>query len=200
MVARALLLLLASAALLTAGEFHTYIGTLESDRVLIAWGKTSGWGNTIGRESTPWGAATVRVGARTVTARQNQVTVDGLTPDTEYTYDVRLDGRSVGSGRFRTWAAKAERLTFFVIGDFGNASQAQRDIAQAMTREFERRRGSDSPVRFVLTTGDNVYGDWNLLFTVLHSGDRDRDWGPRFFEPYERVLGSIPFYPSPGEP
>ncbi|MCX6623715.1 MAG: metallophosphoesterase [Acidobacteria bacterium] len=195
---RALVLLLLAASLAPAQEFFTYIGTLSSDQVLIAWGKTSGVGNTIGRDSKPYGNATVTVGDQVVNASQNWALVTGLKPDTEYHYEVKLGSTTVGSGSFRTWAAKATRLVFFVIGDFGNGSTAQYQVADAMTKEFERRRGSGNPVRFVITTGDNIYSDINVLFSVRNSGDEDRDWERKFFRPYQKLLASIPFYPSPG--
>ena len=39
--------------------YHTYIGQITSDSVLISWGTTAGRGNTIGRDSVPLGKAQV---------------------------------------------------------------------------------------------------------------------------------------------
>jgi hypothetical protein len=87
---------------------------------------------------------------------------------------------------------------FFVIGDYGNGTAAQRQIASAMEDEFMRRVNSDNPVRFVLTTGDNIYGSLNLRLQFVHSGAADADWAEKFFGPYEPLLKRVPFYPTLG--
>jgi len=53
-----------------------------------------------------------------------------------------------------------------------------------MEAERVRLEGSDSPIRFVMSTGDNIY----------KGGSRDRDWDTKFFLPYDETLRSIPFY------
>src|SRR5262249_27651180 len=103
-----------------------------------------------------------------------------------------------GGGTVRTWPAHAEHLTFFVLGDYGNGSAAQRAIASAMWGEFEKRAQGDNPVRFVLTVGDNIYADVNAGYMILGSGAQDRDWERKFFQPYRDLLQQIPFLPSVG--
>ena len=56
----------------------------------------------------------------------------------------------------------------------------------------------DSPVRFVLTTGDNIYGDLNLGYISARSGDEDKHWESKFFRPYENILRQVPFFPTLG--
>lgn len=192
-----LLLLLAGAA--AAQDFRVYVGSLKHDSVILAWGKTTGDGNTIGRDSKPYGKAQVKVGDRTAsTESHNWLEVDGLKPDTEYPYEISVNGNKIGDGRVRTWAEKASKLAFFVIGDFGTGASSQDRIAEAMAREYEKRRASDNPVRFVLTTGDNIYADVNWGYIIRGSGDADRHWEKKFFRPYERLLREIPFYPTIG--
>jgi hypothetical protein len=60
-----------------------------------------------------------------------------------------------------------------------------------------RRTQTDNPVRFIVTTGDNIYGK-DTLITVTNSGSRDNHWGPRFFEPYRDIIQAIPFFPTLG--
>jgi hypothetical protein len=48
--------------------------------------------------------------------------------------------------------------------------------------------GEGKPVRFVMSTGDNIY----------KGGSEDRHWSKKFFVPYESTLKSIPFYAVPG--
>jgi hypothetical protein len=178
----------------------TYVGQVTSNSVLIAWGTTQGKDgeNTIGRGSKPLGRAAVRIADRTLKAKRNWVQVTGLRPDTQYPYEVSIGGRRAGGGTVRTWPREATQLTFFVIGDYGDGSEAQRAMAGAMWNEFRRREGAGEPVRFVLTTGDNIYGDFNGAPGVPHSGSADADWEPKFFTPYRELLGQIPFLPSIG--
>ena len=191
------LLLVPAAALAAALEPYVYVGSLDARSAVLAWGELGGPGNRIGREAVPEGAAEVRVGERRLRSERSWIRLDGLAPDTEYPYQVWIGERKLGEGSFRTWPEQSDRLTFFVIGDFGNGSRAQYQIADAMSREFSRRESSSSPVRFVITTGDNLYAS-RFLFWLRASGQEDRDWAKKFFQPYRDVLRHIPFYPSVG--
>jgi hypothetical protein len=163
---------------------------------LIAWGTTDGV-NTIGRSSRPAGKATVSVGSQTIESERNWTIVRNLEPAKEYEYEVRIGERKIGGAKFKTWPVQSDKLVFFVIGDMGNASSEQYRIADVMAKEFQKRYGSDDPVRFVLTVGDNVYGT-PLLFGYRRTGDNDREWGPKFFQPYELILAQAPFYSTLG--
>ncbi|MDX2151221.1 MAG: metallophosphoesterase family protein [Bryobacteraceae bacterium] len=180
-----------------AAKFYTYVGRLDHDSVLLAWGTATGVGNTIGRESQSHGKATVTVGEKREETEKNWVEVKGLKPDTVYPYEVRVGARTVGKGQVRTWPEEAQRLTFMVIGDYGNGSRGQRLLAEAMTKEFQKRQNSADPVRFVITTGDNIYGQFRV-FGLRNTGDDDGDWKSKFFEPYEKIIESVPFYATLG--
>jgi len=191
--------ILAVAVAPAAETFYTYVGWIEPDSVLLAWGTAEGKGNTIGFESASHGPAIVRIGGKEIQENhRNWVDVRGLQPDTTYPYEISVKGRVAGKGSVRTHPLQSRRLAFFVIGDFGDASKAQRRIAAAMAAEFEKRRQSDNPVRFVLTTGDDIYADTVLGIPVRNSGDEDRDWRTKFFGPYQPILRHIPFYATPG--
>ncbi|RPI09934.1 MAG: hypothetical protein EHM65_08650, partial [Acidobacteriales bacterium] len=186
-------------ALAPAQKFYTYVGRLDASSVLLAWGTTQGSGNTIGQGSASHGRATVRIAdSALVESQKNWVVVSGLQPDTDYPYEVLLGGRRIGGAKIRTWPQEALKLAFFVIGDYGSGVSPQYEVAEAMRRVFEERQAGDNPVRFVLTTGDNVYASrfWFGLHT--NTGDRDRHWGSKFFRPYESLLNRIPFYPTLG--
>lgn len=182
---------------MAAEALRVYVGDLGATHVLLAWGTTEGRGNTIGRGSVSHGKARLRVGTKVVETSQAWAVVDGLESDHPYDYELTVDGRKVGAGRVRTWPAKAAQCSFLVFGDFGNGSGDQRRIAESMARVVKERAGTERPIRFILSTGDNVYsvipGVW-----LAGSGDRDADWGPRFFGPYEEILKSIPVYPVLG--
>jgi hypothetical protein len=180
-------------------RYFTYVGALSDHSVLLAWGTADGTGNTIGRDSRSHGPAVIEVaGRRLPESRRNWIEVDGLAPDTEYPYTVSVSGKLVGGSRFRTWPSHAKKLVFFVIGDYGNGSVAQKRVASAMEDEFTRRVNSDNPVRFVLTTGDNIYSSFNVRLYFIRSGAIDSDWKEKFFLPYEPLLKRVPFYATLG--
>ncbi|MDZ4799241.1 MAG: metallophosphoesterase [Bryobacteraceae bacterium] len=196
-VKRLPILLLIGAACVSAQKVHTYVGEIGTDHVTLAWGTTAG-DNTIGRSSRPIGAVKVRVGTtETVVPDKNWTVVSGLTPDTEYPWELTLDGRKIGGSKIRTWPEKSDKLRFFVIGDWGSGDSAQAGIGRAMAQEMERLQG-DNPVRFVITTGDNIYGVFGFALRFSKTGDKDRDWDTKFFEPYAPLLARIPFYASLG--
>lgn len=195
--AAVLLISLASVSAAFGQKVYTYVGDVGTGHALIAWGTTSGE-NTIGRSSKSHGPAVVRIDGKEIqVSDKNWTDITGLKPDTEYPYEVLVKGRSVGKSRVRTWPEKSERLRFFVIGDFGSGDSSQRSVAAAMAKEFQRLAG-DNPVRFVLTTGDNLYGTVGFTLRYNNTGDRDTHWESRFFGPLAPVIASIPVYPALG--
>ena len=181
---------------LWAGQFHSYIGQIESRAVLLAWGTTDGV-NTIGRSSPSLGKAAIVFGGQNLNTDKNWIVVTGLEPDHSYPYSVTV-GSQAGSGTVRTYPEHATHLRFFLMGDFGTGLAPQREIADAMTREYGRLVALQDPPRFVLTTGDNIYADLNAGLAAIHSGDSDADWETKFFGPYQSILREIPFYPTLG--
>jgi hypothetical protein len=196
-VRRGVLLLACLPIVAHAQKFYTYVGDLGPTHAVIAWGTTAG-DNTIGRSSRSHGKAVVKIDGKDIAVSdKNWTLVQGLKPDTNYPYQVLLGGRSIANSQLRTWAEKSDKLRFFVIGDFGSGDDAQRSVAAAMIKEFNRLAG-DNPVRFVITTGDNIYGTLGFLLRFNNTGDRDIHWESRFFRPYEQLISHIPFYPSLG--
>ena len=181
-----------------AQKFYTYVLDLGPTYVELGWGTVDGV-NTIGRTATSHGPATIKIGDRTISSRANTVTVGNLEPDHDYAYEIAIGTTKVGSGSFRTWADKADKLAFFVIGDYGTGAQPQYQIAQAMWQEYQRRAKTDNPVRFMLSMGDNIYGNVaNFLFGVGHTGADDSTGGTKFFQPYEQLIARIPFFGTLG--
>jgi tartrate-resistant acid phosphatase type 5 len=196
-ISKMFLLLSASALNAAAQGYHTYVGQITANSALIAWGTTAGRGNTIGRDSSPLGKAEVLIAGRTAAAARNWLVVSGLKPDTAFPYEVKIDGRKIGEGTVRTYPEKSDTLTFYVIGDWGTGKQPQYHVAASMQREFEKRRDTANPVRFVITTGENIYADVPKPIP-LRSGDADSDWESKFYLPYSKLISQIPFYPSLG--
>jgi tartrate-resistant acid phosphatase type 5 len=192
------LLLFAFALHANAQKFYTYVMDLGANYVQLAWGTTAG-DNTIGRSSPSFGNASVEIANRKLLSVGNSITVGDLKPDTPYKYTVSLHDHVLGQGEVRTWAANSQKLTFFVVGDFGTGKGPQYSVARAMWDEFQHRASTANPVRFLLSLGDNVYGDLRGTgFGFRHTGSSDQDWGEKFFEPYEPLLGRIPFFPALG--
>ena len=193
------LFLLAWASHANAQKFYTYVMDLGPDYVQLAWGTTAGE-NTIGRSSPSFGDATVEIAGRKLISVGNSITVGDLAPDHSYKYTVSLHGRMLGQGEVRTWAANAQRLTFFVVGDFGNgkARRSTRSRAPCGTSS------SAAPAPATLCafcsawaiTCTEIFA--NCGFGFIHTGASDEDWGSKFFQPYEPLLGSIPFFPALG--
>ena len=154
----------------------------------------------------------------------NHCWVSGLSPGVEYTYKVFVRDREWGEGERWDWSAKEKALvqmggrydnrfqtnpdptlpapavTFAVIGDFGvgikrdSPSHRQQAVAHALQRVTDTDH-----VRFVLTTGDNIYAGARILgMTVGGTGDEDDDWFFTYFQPYRYIINRVPVYPSIG--
>jgi Calcineurin-like phosphoesterase len=177
-------------------RFHSYVGQIESRSVLLAWGTTDG-PNTIGRDSVSLGEATISIAGQSLRTKENWILVTGLDPDHTYGYSISV-GNEKGSGTVRTFPEHATHLRFFVIGDYGTGLPPQREVAEAMRREYSRLASAGDAPRFVITTGDNIYADLNFGLAAVNSGSSDSDWESKFFVPYASMLNEIPFYPSPG--
>jgi hypothetical protein len=177
-------------------RFHSYVGQIESRSVLLAWGTTGG-PNTIGRDSVSMGEANIGIAGQSLKTKQNWILVTGLEPDHTYGYSISV-GNEKGSGAIRTFPEHATHLRFFVIGDYGTGLAPQREVAEAMRKEYARLAAAGDAPRFVITTGDNIYADLNFGLASVNSGSSDSDWESKFFEPYGPILNEIPFYPSPG--
>ncbi len=198
MVTRAAVLAAACIASAAARQFHVYVGNVTPTSVLVAWGTTSAGGNSIGRGARSYGDAELRVGKAVARTRRSWAEVTGLQPNTVYDYQVVINGRAIGGGSVRTWEEQATRMAFLVMGDYGNGSARQYRVADAMWKRFQERASTGNPVRFVLTTGDNIYADASMFYMVFRSGEYDRDWERKFFGPYAKLIAHVPVFPTLG--
>lgn len=112
----------------------------------------------------------------------HHVRLTGLSAGTEYCYRVESDDTVLAQGfRFTTApASDTATVKFMVIGDMGAGTDAQVLVRDVMLRHAE---GS----HFILTTGDNAYGD----------GDRD-ELHQHVFQAYQELFARMPVYPTPG--
>jgi tartrate-resistant acid phosphatase type 5 len=153
----------------------------------------------------------------------NHCWVTGLQPDTAYVYRVIVNDEEWASGVRWDWSpsqnalvqggsydntfrthpnpdAPAASATFGVIGDFGvgmkkeSEDRRQQQIGDALRRALEAHG-----IRFVLTTGDNIYAGKKFLgVPVGQTGDEDDDWFFTYFQPYRYVINRVCVYPSIG--
>lgn len=159
---------------------------------------------------------------------KNHCWVTGLKADTQYEYQVKVKNAVWAEGTRRDWQAKDKSLslnndekyehkfrtypdplkpspyplTFAVLGDYGvgikeksDKEKRQLEVAKALKKAVR-----ENDVRFVLTTGDNIYGKKVFfgLFGTKDSGKEDDDWFFTYFQPYRYILNQIPVYPSMG--
>ena len=198
-----------------AREF-VYLQRLTHRSVVVAWGSPrKEASNTIGESSPTFGPAELDVfyresgepiaGSPFLTSERNWIEVPLPAPSTDYRYDLRVNGRPWGDAvyrrerlfRFRSFPGPSEdsgALSFLVLGDFGTGSKKQFRLAETMRRVVDERQRTGSPVRFVLTTGDNFYD----FFLFVSTGSDDEQFYKKFFVPYQSLLSRIPFFPSPG--
>jgi len=54
----------------------------------------------------------LKIGPKTVQTERNWALVNGLEPDTEYSYAVTIDGRPAGEGSIRTDPERSNQLAF----------------------------------------------------------------------------------------
>jgi tartrate-resistant acid phosphatase type 5 len=165
-----------------------------------------------------------RVVSSAITNAYNHAWVTGLEPDTEYSYRVTVGNKKWGAGQLLDWIQKDNRMglfpgreynnrfrtlphpqapapgpvTFAIIGDFGTgikkANRPQARIAELLEKAVDQFN-----VRFVLTTGDNIYAGKRLLgLPIGATGDEDDDWYFTFYQPYRYIINRIPFYPTLG--
>ena len=117
----------------------------------------------------------------------HEVRVTGLSPDTEYSYEVFSDGVREAAGPsyfFRTAppVGSREALRLWVVGDSGNGSSAQARVRDAMLAST----GPDIPDLF-LHVGDMAY-----------SSGTEAEFTSNFFAPYRGILRHTPIWPAMG--
>lgn len=154
--------------------------------------------------------------------------LDGLRPRTRYRYQVEIDGRRWDQGghaftpgkdarkgryqpdprrrrhEFVTFPAPDEvsgDFAFGVLGDPGTGKPEQYAVARGLAARVEA-----DAIRFVLTTGDNIYARGGKLGKILRgalgraasSGNEDDDWFASWFLPYRDVVSRVPVFPAIG--
>ncbi len=168
---------------------YPYLQNVRSDRATILWTTLESVSSSSVQYSTD------RSFSRSAPARvreflpaetglvfpyfQHEAELAGLSAGTQYFYRVIADGENMTPGdelRFRTAGTTAFR--FLALGDSGQGSVAQRQIAARMIQE---------EVALVLHTGDIAYPDGTFS-----------DFQARYFDIYRDLMKRVPIFPTPG--
>ena len=135
-----------------------YLQQLTHNGVVVLWTTTTG-ANSAVRYSTDTSFRTVVNGAsrhlNELDIQMHRVELTGLQPDTTYYYKVYTEGQDLLSEEvlsFKTAppVGSTTPFTFLAFGDFGKDSKSQERLRDQMLRDA---------FNFILTTGDNAYGD-----------------------------------------
>ena len=236
-------------------EPFVHLVDLSHDRALIAWGAfcftrshtNERWEivddeqlpeiadrhTCIGSSAEPFGQAVVEVmdaagtvAARAETGEHTWVWLDGLQPNTDYTYRILIDGQQWAAGerwdwrpnirggydlapggrsydlRFRTWPAPDDEtppLRFVALGDYGVGIRSDSESSRRQRRVAAVLDAlvTDQDIRFVISLGDNIYqGEQGQVDD--ESGGEDDDWYSSYFQPYRYVIARIPVFPAIG--
>jgi tartrate-resistant acid phosphatase type 5 len=188
---------------------------------------------SIGARSDTYGPAHVNVydtaGAlvsSTFVETCNHCWVAGLSPDTQYRYEVIVKGQTWAEGERWDWLPgdtqglvqgggryvnefrthpdpllePAGTFTFAVLGDYGTG--IRRSTPTRRQREVAlamQQAFASHDVRLILTAGDNIYAGNRILgLPVGAQGDEDDDWFFTFYQPYRYMVNRIPVYPCIG--
>ena len=236
-------------------EPFIHLVDLSHDRALIAWGafyfvrpsadepwtivddqqlsEVAGRDTCIGASAEPFGDTVVEVlnssgevVSRAETSEQCWLGLEGLSPDTSYTYRVLVDGEVWADGdrwdwipsprggydlapggrhydlSFQTWPdpdAASPSMSFVALGDYGVGIRSDSESSRRQRRiaEVLDLLVNERDIRFVLSLGDNIY-QGELGAVDDESGGEDDDWYSSFFEPYRYALAKVPFFPAIG--
>jgi len=136
--------------------------TTKPSDTSVSYGITSDLGNTVSDQS----------------GRKHEVRLSGLKADTLYYYQVQDKGPLDDVHTFRTAPDAEATIRFAALGDSGDASDGQYQMATIIAKSLPQ---------LVLHLGDVVY-----------KTGAERQYDSRFYLPYKGLLSSIPFYPSLG--
>jgi hypothetical protein len=163
----------ASALTLTRGP---YLQLLTTESVTVVWNTDVTAACSVQVRPLGGGPGWIVGGA---TARTCAVRVEGLVAGARYAYTPRGNGAALGGESiFRTddpWRP----FTFLVLGDGGDGSSSQYDVAERM---------EESPADLIVHTGDMNY---------LEGAAEDYD--AHFFAPYARLIRRLVLWPCLGD-
>ena len=167
---------------------YPYVQNVRGNRVTLRWttrdrgvGAVEYWREDGTVRRVPAQAAEFQ---RTVTGMQYtyyryQAVIAGLSPGTDYSYRVFVDGENLVPDDelyFRTTCVSA--FDFLAIGDSGMGTEGQSRLATRMAREKPK---------LLIHTGDLVYP----------TGTYD-SYEKRYFDYYRSLMKNVPFFPCPG--
>ncbi len=148
------------------GTMTIVVDQAEPVSATLTWGRADGSGK----------AATVVRSAD----RHHIFTLDGLTPDTRYSYRLQGDGFDSGKREFHTLPEQPESFRFLALGDVRSLPDVWHKVA---TRIYE----NEQDALFIVGTGD-----------YPADGSQYDQWIDQFFAPARDLLARIPLWPAIG--
>jgi hypothetical protein len=117
----------------------------------------------------------------TLSGKLAEVRVEGLAPDTTYTYSVTVDdsGQKGTGAAFKTFPVTARTVKFLVYGDDRSFPGRHLEVVDGMATE----KGVD----FILSSGD-----------LINDGRLRDNWIGEFFRPAQKLLNHIPYFVALG--
>lgn len=178
-VALALSLVLLTPSLTAIGAelvIAPYLQAMRSDGVVVLWETDA---PATGRVRYGVGAETDLMSDESPAGTHHEVTLDGLAPGATHTYQIEIDGQSVGEpASFVTFPAGPEpTLDLLVCGDNRSDHESHAEIITAMLQH---------PADLVVNTGD-----------MVASGEQEDQW-VTFFSVEAELLKSTPMFPVIG--
>lgn len=154
-----------------------HFGTWDAVPATVRYGADGTYGYSATGHSTPLPMDDV-TGER---LHLHTVRLEGLTPGTRTCYAV--EAGDVTAGGFHFWTAPADAaapVAFLALGDYGSLSAGQLAVHAAMAPYLDQ-------AHFLLTLGDNAYGDGTF-----------GEWDRNVFQVYRDQWTDLPVFPVPG--
>lgn len=156
-----------------------YLQNLKQDAVSILWASL----NEVGGRVIVRNSSGEEIGQFTDTGIFHSVRIDGLSPNTEYRYQVKESGHTLGAeASFKTppaLDAPEHLFSFAVLGDTGTGSEAQYEVAHQI-RLYDPN--------FIIHTGDIVYPN-----------GAENQYYDKFFRPYQDLITHKVIWPVLGD-
>ena len=169
---------------------HPYLQSVTRTSTRVAWTSTTGGEGKVRFATSPDGPWTeVVASTRMFPTSETEdtedytaydATLDGLTSNGVYCYEIVEDGTTLASGlKFYTaWQGDTRPVRILAFGDSGNASDEQKALRDVMLgHEFD----------VFLHLGDMAYGDGTFV-----------EFEERVFDIYKDLMHRVPSFPAPG--
>ena len=161
-----------------------YLQVVTANSIIVRWRTSIATESKVSYGKTPGLGLSATIQGQTT---EHIVTLNGLEPSTRYFYNIGtstlvLQGDSLNNFITAPAPGSFTPTRLWVTGDFGNGSQAQKDVRDAFKNYSDK-----STTNLWIWLGDNAY-----------ASGTDAQYQSYVFDVYPEQLKQIPLYPSPG--